>query len=365
LFLKNHPLRYSQLRTRAAAVAIATILIPFTGGIACAATLPQVRAAGALRCGIDIEQAEYSTSDDHGNRAAFDADLCRAVAIAVLGSKAQVESKTYPDDAAVMTALRSGEVDLIPTLTDDFSHQTGTHLAFTRPVLWDGVGFLLPTASPITRTPQLSGKKICFLAETTVEESVRAWFAREHLDFVPFPFQEEGEMQAAFNTGNCGALAGDRTRLAQTRAALLEHGRKTRLLPESISPGSISKDPLAAAVRDDDPQWIAIVNWVMEALVQAEESGITQANARHLQALAPQEPPQEKDPLRRFLLGESHQIGTALSLDDDWVVNVIEATGNYGEIYERDLGASSPMKLPRGANKLARDGGLIVALPPK
>ena len=337
-----------------------TILTLVACGVANAAgtptTLARVRAAGVLRCGIDVEQAEYSTSDDHGNRAAFDADLCRAVAIAVLGSKAHVVSKAYPDDTAAIAALHAGDVDIVPTLTDDFTHQAGTHLAFTRPVLWDGAGFLLPAASPITRARQLSGKKVCFLAETTVEESVRAWFAREHLDFVPFAFQEEGEMQAAFATGNCGALAGDRTRLAQTRAAMALRGKSTRLLPESIS-----KDPLAAAVRDDDPQWIAIVNWVMEALVQAEESSVTQANARQLATRAAE----EKDPLRLFLLGGSLQVGNALGLDNDWVARVIEATGDYGEIYERDLGSGSAIKLPRGANRLARDGGLIVALPPK
>jgi general L-amino acid transport system substrate-binding protein len=337
-----------------------TILTLVACGVANAAgtstTLARVRAAGVLRCGIDVEQAEYSTSDDHGNRAAFDADLCRAVAVTVFGGKAQAAVRNFPDDAAAIAALHAGEVDMVATLADDFTHAVGTHLAFTRPVLWDGVGFLLPAASPITRARQLSGKKVCFLAETTVEESVRAWFAREHLDFVPFAFQEEGEMQAAFATGNCGALAGDRTRLAQTRAAMALRGKSTRLLPESIS-----KDPLAAAVRDDDPQWIAIVNWVMEALVHAEESGVTQANVRQSQAFAPQ----EKDPLRRFLLGGSLQIGNALGLENDWVARVIEATGNYGEIYERDLGSGSAMKLPRGANRLARDGGLIVALPPK
>jgi general L-amino acid transport system substrate-binding protein len=339
---------------------MASILTLVAFGVAHAAdkstTLERVRATGVLRCGVDIEQAEYSTSDDHGNRAAFDADLCRAVAIAVLGGKAQVASKTYPDDTAAMAALRTDEVDLIPTLTDDFSHQAGTHLAFTRPVLWDGVGFLTLAANPIARAPQLSGKKVCFLAETTVEESVRAWFVRDHLDFVPFPFQEEGEMQAAFVTGNCGALAGNRTRLAQTRAVMALRGKSTRLLPECIS-----KDPLAAAVRDDDPQWMAIVNWVMEALVQAEESGVTQANARQITMHAAE----ENDPLRRFLLGGSHQIGSALGLDNDWVARVIEATGNYGEIYERDLGSGSAMKLPRGDNRLSRDGGLIVALPIK
>jgi general L-amino acid transport system substrate-binding protein len=219
--------------------------------------------------------------------------------------------------------------------------------------LWDGVGLLIPATSPVTRARQLSGKKICFLAETTVEESVRAWFTREHLDFVPFPFQEEGEMQAAFATGNCGALAGNRTHLAETRAAMAQRGKHTRLLPEFIS-----KDPLAAAVRDNDPRWSTIVNWVMESLVQAEESGITQANVRTRSA-------QNNDPLDRFLLGGSHQVGSALGLGDDWVVHVIEAVGNYGEIYERDLGSASPLKLPRGDNDLYSHGGAITALPPK
>ena len=318
------------------------------------ATLTRVRAAGELRCGIDQEEAEYSTSDDHGNREAFDADLCRAVAVAVLGEKAQVKVTRYPDDRTAMRGLDSGEVEMVATLTDDFTHAAGTHLLFTRPVLWDGVGFLVAARSTVTRARQLSEKKVCFLSETAVEESVRAWFAREHLDFVPFPFQEEGEMEAAFATGNCGALAGDGTRLAETRAALAQHGKRARLLPERIS-----KDPLAAAVRADDPEWAAIVSWVMEALVQAEESSVTRANVQAIRTRA------ESNPVLRFLLGASHEMGNALGLDEDWVVRVIEATGNYGEIYERDLGSGSPLKLPRGENNLRERGGAMSALPPK
>ena len=320
------------------------------------ATLARVHTAGVLRCGINQEEAEYSTSDDHGNHEAFDADLCRAVAVAVLGKNALVQVTHYPDDRTAMNGLQAGEVELVPTLTDDFTHTAGTHLQFTRPVLWDGVGFLVPAESPIQRARQLSGKKVCFLAETAVEESVRAWFARKHLDFVPFPFQEEGEMQAAFATGNCGALAGDLTRLAETRAALERRGKRARLLPETIS-----QDPLAAAIRDNDPQWAAIVIWAMEALVQAEESGVTRANVQAMRVRAAQA--NGGDPVLRFLLGASREIGGPLGLDDDWVVRVIEATGNYGEIYERDLGAASPMKLPRGENNLRQHGGTITALP--
>jgi general L-amino acid transport system substrate-binding protein len=321
-------------------------------------TLARVREAGVLRCGINVEQAEYSTSDDHGNRQAFDADLCQAVGVAVLGKGAQVKMLDFPDDRTSMVALTNGDVDMVATLTNDFTHSVGTHIQFTRPVLWDGVGFLLPANSQLTRARQLTGKKICFIAETTVEESVRAWFAREHLSFVPFPFQEEGEMQAAFATGNCGAVAGDQTRLAQLRTALAQHQQHSRLLADRIS-----KDPLAAAYLDNDPQWAAIVNWVMEALVQAEESGVTRANANQKHALATS--PQGVDPTLRFLLGGSHEIGARLQLEDDWAVKVIEATGNYGEIYERDLGAASSMKLPRAENSLRSSGGLMMALPPK
>lgn len=342
--------------TKLQALALTALLV--CGG-ACAAetnpnhetTLTRVRAAGVLHCGIDVEQAEYTTSDDHGNREAFDADLCRAVAVAVLGKDAQAKVAHYPDGSTAIKGLKKGEVEMVPTLSADFTHSAGTNLTQTRPVLWDGVGFLAPEGSPVTRARQLSGRKICFLAETTVEESVRAWFAREKLNFVPFPFQEEGEMQAAFATGNCGALAGDRTRLAQSRAALTRHGRQVRLLPETIS-----KDPLAAAVRDDDPQWTAIVTWVMEALVQAEESGVTRANVQAMSARA------ESDPTLRFLLGGSHQIGLDLGLDNDWAARVIAVTGNYGEIYERDMGSGSVLKLPRGENKLRIRGGAMEAL---
>jgi general L-amino acid transport system substrate-binding protein len=125
----------------------------------------------------------------------------------------------------------------------------------------------------------------------------------------------------------------------------------------------ISKDPLAAAVRDDDPQWASIVKWVTEALVQAEESGVTKANAGSMRAATAKA--SGGDPVLWFLLGGSHQIGSGLGLEDDWVVRVIEATGNYGEMYERDLGSGSVLKLPRGENALREHGGLMVALPPK
>jgi len=320
--------------------------------------MQRIRSAKLLRCGIITEEAEYSTSDDHGSREALDIDLCRAVAVAVLNDAEHISVTRYPDDHTSMQALARSEVDLIVTLTDDFTHQAGTHIAFTRPVLWDGVGFLLPAGSNVENARQLSGKKICFLAETTVEESMRAWFNTTHLDFVPFPYQEEGEMEAAFATGNCGALAGDQTRLAQTRALFAKHGRPTRLLLDKIS-----EDPLAMAVRDDDAQWLFITEWVIEALMAAEEHGVTKANVdvmqnKYAQAASP-------DEALRFLLGGSHEIGSTIGLRDDWVVRVIHTTGNYGEIYDRDLGVKSPLQIPREKNELQKNGGVMLALPTK
>lgn len=191
-----------------------------------------------------------------------------------------------------------------------------------------------------------------FLAETEVEVALRAWFAREHLKFAPFPFQEEGEMEAAFVTGNYTALAGDLTRLAETRIAFGPLSARYVLLPEEIS-----KDPLDAASRADDLQFAKVVGWTLEVLLQAEESGLTQKNV----AAAPA----NSDASVEILTRRTHEIGSRLGLDDAWAVRVIGAVGNYGEVYKRDLGSQSPLKLPRGLNRLYTDGGLMYALPVK
>ena len=329
-------------------------------------TLDHIRQTKTLRCGINQETPEYSTSDDHGPRQAFDADICRAVAIAILGPDARVIAAPFPDDVTSMEALRGGTVDLLPTLTLDLTHAANAGLAFSPPILYDGVGFLVPLSAHLTHANQLGSKKVCFLAETEVEVAVRAWFAKQHLHFVAFPFQEEGEMEAAFVTGNCAALAGDLTRLAATRVAFGPLAAHYALLPEQIS-----KDPLAAASRADDPAFAEIVHWTIEVLLQAEESGLTQHNIAATlssssrsaaEGSASSSPP---DPTIQILTGGTHEIGDRLSLDNAWPTQVIAAVGNYGEIYTRDLGEKSPLKLPRALNRLYTQGGLMYALPLK
>jgi general L-amino acid transport system substrate-binding protein len=315
-------------------------------------TVEKIRKANALVCGIDQSEAEFSMEDGHGPRVAFDKDLCKAVAVAVLGKDAKVVVKGYPDDQTSMSALRAGEIDMIASLSADFTHTTDADVGVTRPVLFDGVGVMVPIASGVTRVRELSGKKICFLTETETEVTLRAWFESRHLVFVPFPFQEEGEMEAAYITNNCVGLAGDLTRLAATRVEFGELAKDYVLLPDAIS-----KDPMGMAYRRSDAAWGRILEWTINVLVQAEESGVTSGNVAAMR--------KSDDPIVERLLGKSREVGRPVGLDDDWAARVIEAVGNYGEMFERNLGAGSPLKLPRRQNALWSDGGLMYALPLK
>ena len=332
---------------------IALLLIP--SAVHAGTTLEHIRQTGTLRCGINRETPEYSTSDDHGARVAFDADICRAVAVAIAGPKAKMAIIQYDDDVTSMAGLRGGKIDLLPTLTLDLTHAASTEFAFSSPVLYDGVGLLVPLASGVAHAEQLADKKVCFLTETEVEVALHAWFAKQRIKLLPFPFQEEGEMEAAFVTGNCAALAGDRTRLAATRVSFGPLGAKYALLPEQIS-----DDPLAAASRADDAAFARIVYWTIEALLNAEASGVTQSNI----AVAARGT-ESADATSRRLTGQTGEIGARLGLRNNWAAEVIAAVGNYGEIYERDLGEGSALKLPRGQNRLAGDGGLMLPLPLK
>jgi general L-amino acid transport system substrate-binding protein len=316
------------------------------------ATVDSIRKARALTCGIDLSEGEYSMTDEHGSRVAFDRDLCQGVAAAILGRGAHIVVHGYPDDETALAALRSGEVDLIPSISDDFSHSFNMDIGLTRPVLYDGLGLMTPRALKAASAADLKGKKICVLSETETEVNLHAWFEHRHLDFIPFPFQEEGEMEAAFVTHNCSALAADKTRLAASRVGFGSIAKDYEILPDTMS-----KDPLAAAYRRNDSVFGAIVDLTMEVLLQAEESGITASNLALRQA--------SQDPDVARLLGNTHELGRPLGLEDAWPAHVIAEVGNYGEIFERDLGSRSPLQLPRGQNALWSEGGLMQARPLK
>jgi general L-amino acid transport system substrate-binding protein len=317
-----------------------------------------------------------------------------------------------------MAALRSNKVDLLPTLTLDLTHASNPTLTFSPPILYDGVGFLVPNSANIKQAAELTGEKICFLAATQVELSLQSWFATQHLNFVPFPFNEQGEMEAAFVTGNCTALAGDLTRLVNVRLGfgpLATHytllSNASSLVPSAPAIGHdaliISQDPLAAASLSNDPAFARIVTWTLEVLLNAEAADVTQSTATNL--LTPRTPSHSSshadprlpsraaqssshttpllpslsapllssrsaaegsassspDPALAILTGRTAEIGTRLALRNSWALEVIAAVGNYGEIYDRTLGNQSPLKLPRTQNHLTTQGGLMLPLPLK
>jgi general L-amino acid transport system substrate-binding protein len=227
-------------------------------------------------------------------------------------------------------------------------------LGFARPIFYDYQGFLVNKTMGIASPKELAGKKICFLGGTEIEVQLESYMQREKIKWLPFSFQEEGEMEAAFVTRNCAAITADVSQLAYERLGFKSVARNFEILPDVIA-----KDPLAPAYSLDDPQWAAIVNWTVEALIQAEESAVTQANVKEMEM----KKSNNEDMVVGRLLGLQRGYGQSLGLDDAWAARVIEAVGNYGEMYERDLGSGSVMKLPRGANNLWTQSGLMYALP--
>jgi len=329
---------------------IAALALATTRMAGAETTLDKIRAAGSLACGIDTEEPEYSTEDAHGNHSAFDLDICKAVATAVLGPNAKFTVKPFSDEQDSLKALKSGEIALLATGSPNYINTATAGFGFSKPIFYDYQGFLVNKTMGIRAPKDLAGKKICFLGGTEIEIELQGYMKREKIDWLPFSFQEEGEMEAAFVTGNCAAISADISQLAYERMGFKGTARNFEILPAVIA-----KDPLAAAYRSDDVQWAAIVNWVMDALIQAEESGVTQGNVAEMR--------KSDDPLVQRLLGTHHGYGKLLGLDDAWGFNLIEAVGNYGEIFERDLGKESKMNLVRGPNNLWTQGGLIYALP--
>ncbi len=276
-----------------------------------------------LTCAIIQEPFEYTLTDLHGPRPAFDLELCHAVAAAL---KRQVIPLEVPDEASAVEALRAGRADLIPTLSADLTHLTDPTLFVAPPILLDAIGLLVPAST--SSVASLAGRKICFFAETESATALRTSFRLRHLDFIPYPFSEEGEMQAALTSGNCPAIAGAFTRLAVIRASL-HRAADYKLFPDSLAP-----DPLSSATRRTDPTLARTVLAVEQLLLNAASLDVTQANLPT--AL------KSEDPAIQRLLGRTHELGPAAALDDQWPIRVLQSTGNYTEIALRTL----PLTLP-------------------
>ena len=318
---------------------------------AVSSNLATVKSKGTLSCGVVREEEDYSKADVHGNRAAFDIDICKALSTAILGTNAKTEFRTFYDEPTAITALRSGKVAVIATATPNLTNTAALGVSFSPVILFDGQGFLVRKNSGITNPRDLAGKKVCFIAETSNADNLPAYAARENINLFPFPFEEEGEMEAAMYTANCAAMTSDITQLANTRARFNVRAREFDILPQLIA-----KDPLAVAYMPGDRSWAAVIDATVSALLVAEERGVTAANVEAKRS-------ESADLTLQAFFAKNSGLATRLQLDPDWAVRVIKSVGNYGEMYERDLGTKSPLQLPRGLSNLWNRGGLLYAPP--
>ncbi len=314
--------------------------------------LDRVRHAKTLNCGVAKEEEDYSRSEDHGNRASLDIDFCQAVTVAVLGPGSKLVVKSFPDEPAANAALMAGEIDLLASGSPTVAH-TAKGLTYTQPLFFDGQGFLLPKNKNVHTPLDLAGKKICFLTASDAEAGLHSYATAHSISYVWYPFSEAGEMEAAFFTGNCDAITSDVTSLANIRGI-----EGTRLAEYTVLPQLIRQDPLAA-VTFGDPVFASLVNWTLNALIAAEQLGVTQANVKAQLS----SPTLDTRPELQQFLGQRYGLGSLLGLEPHWTANVVQAVGNYGEVFDRDLGDKSSLHLDRGENRLWTAGGLQFALP--
>lgn len=313
-------------------------------------TLDSIKQRGALQCGVSAGVAGFSAPDSKGRWSGLDVDVCRAVAAAVLGDSEKV--KFVPLNAQQRFAsLQSGQVDLLSrntswTLTRDAS--LGFHFAAI--TYYDGQGFLVPKKFKVTSAKQLKGAQVCVQAGTTTEKNLADFSRANNLGIKPVVFDTfEAAFKALFS-GRCQAYTTDASGLASVRNKEAPNPDDYLILPELIS-----KEPLGPLVRRGDDEWFAIVKWTVFALQEAEELGLTQANVT--------QGAKSTDPAVLRFVGASEDTGKLLGLDKAWALRAVSAVGNYGEVFERNVGAKSLLKLPRGLNKLWNQGGLVYAPP--
>jgi general L-amino acid transport system substrate-binding protein len=314
-------------------------------------TLDAIKARGSVICGVNTGLAGFSAADSQGQWTGLDVDVCRAIAAAVLGDGNKV--KWVPLTAQQrFTALQSGEIDILSrnttwTLTRDAS----LGLEFTGTTYYDGQGFMVPVKSKIKSAKQLKGATVCVQSGTTTEKNLTDFSRANGLNLKPVVFEKQEAATGAYFSGRCIAFTTDASGLASVRNKEAKDPKEHVILPELIS-----KEPLGPVVRRGDDDWFTIAKWVVFGLIEAEEYGITQANVEKMMK-------ESQDPVIMRIVGTSEDTGKLLGLDKDWMVRAIKTTGNYGEIFERNVGPKTPLNLPRGVNALWNKGGVMYAPP--
>jgi general L-amino acid transport system substrate-binding protein len=328
---------------------VVVMAVVLTAGFALAGTLEEVRARGHIIVGVNGGVFGFSMPDDKGVWNGLDVDTARAIAAAVFGDADKVKFKAL---TAVqrLPALQAKEIDVLcRNTTQTLTRETKNGLNFVHVNYYDGQGFLVPKKLGITSARELGGATVCVLPGTTTEMNAADYFRANNLKWKPVVIEQTSELNKAFFAGRCDVLTSDMSQLAAQRSVSPNPDQYV-LLPEIIS-----KEPLAPVVRHGDDQWYDIVNFVVMALINAEELGI---NSKNVDKMLKSDNPE----IKRFL-GTSPGMGKALGLDENWAYNIIKQVGNYGEIYERNVGPNTQLGLERGLNGLWTKGGIMYAAP--
>ncbi len=314
-------------------------------------TLDAMKSRGHLRCGVSEGIAGFSTRDAAGRWTGFDVDFCRAVAAAVLGDTEKVvfvplkASERFP-------ALESRAVDLLlRNTTWTLGREAGLKVQFPGVLFYDGQAFMVSRKTGVQNIVQLNGTTVCVEKGTTHVQNLTDFFDARGMKVTPLILNSTADVASAFFTGRCRAYTSDASQLAAVRLQAPGGPESFDILPERVS-----REPLGPSVRRGDDDWVTLVRWVLFALIAAEEAGITRDNvAASLK--------ETRDPALRRALGIDGGFGKALGVRDDWAVQAVKAVGNYGEMFERNVGRGSALKLERGLNRLWTQGGLMYAPP--
>jgi general L-amino acid transport system substrate-binding protein len=330
--------------------AAALAIVVIAPGAVAGTTVRAVDRRGELVCGVANDLPGFSAPDSKGQWSGLDVDVCRAVAAAVFGDASKVRYVPLTAQAR-LTALQTGEIDLLArNTTYTLTRDTSAGLNFTVINYYDGQAFLVPKSLGAKSALELSGATVCVQTGTTTELNLADYFRANKMELRPVTLEKYEEMIGAYVAGRCDALSADASALATIRANATPRPEEHVILPELIS-----KEPLAPAVRQGDDQWFDIVRWSQFAMIEAEERGV---GSRNVDAMS-----SSGDPNIRRLLGVTPGMGAALGLRDQWAYAIIKQVGNYGESFDRNLGAGSKLDLPRGLNALWTQGGLMYAMP--
>ena len=319
-------------------------------GAAAAGTVDDVKARGTLNCGVTTGLVGFAAPDANGEWKGFDVAVCRAVAAAVLGDANAVEFVPTTGKTR-FTALASGEIDMLARNTTwTFSRDVDLKFEFVGVNYYDGQGFMVPKALGVSSAKELDGATVCIQTGTTTELNLADFFRSNNISYEPVPIETNAEAQQQYLAGACDVYTTDASGLAATRATFEDPSAHV-LLPEIIS-----KEPLGPLVRHGDHEWGDVVRWTLNALITAEELGVTSANIDEMAAGT-------NNPEVNRLLGTEGTLGEMLGLDADWAMKAIKAGGNYGEVFAQNIGEETPIGLARGLNAQWTDGGLMYSPP--